>query len=287
MRNRLIRLLVFFCLQTFLSAAPPPGNGALTQETSGTAAASEIPPYVERDQRKFSFYPGGKLQITTGIAGNIKIIGWEKSSVVIDVERIIYYVPADQAKLVAAKYPLHLTWTQTNAVVRTSGPPESAARMETNLTLYVPKSKTDVEVKIIQGDFAIEAVNGWIEATLAEGNIEATSVGGYFSASTQRGDLNVEMTGNRWVGHDFSAITQNGSVRLQLPADYSASLSLETRAGEITFDYPDQVVEGQSVPLQVVSNRKSAKSLTAPLGRGGAPLKMLTHLGNIELVSKK
>lgn len=287
MRNWIIRLLMFFCLQTYLNAAALPGNSDSAQVNPGTVAGSAIAPYVEKDQRQFDFYPGGKLQITTNIPGNVKIIGWEKSSVVIEVEKIIYYASEDQAKLMAASYPLHVTWTQTNAVVRTSGPVEAAAKMETNLVLHVPQAKTDVDAKILQGDFAIEKVNGWIEATLAEGNIEAIAVAGYFSGTTRHGDLSVEMAGTRWVGHDFSAVTQNGSIRLELPVDYSASLSLETRAGEIAVDYPDSVVEGQSVPLQVVSKKKTAKSLTAPIGGGGAPLKLLTHLGNIELAAKK
>jgi DUF4097 and DUF4098 domain-containing protein YvlB len=287
MRNLLVRLLIFFCLQTYLSAASTPGSGPLTQESLGIAALSEFPPYVEKQQRQFSFYPGGKLQISTGIAGNVKIIGWEKSSVQLEVERIIYYVPEDQAKLIASQYPLYLTWTQTNAVVRTSGPLGSAAKMEMNLALYVPQSKTDVDAKILQGDFAIEKVNGWVEATLTEGNIEAVSMGGYFSATTRRGDLSAEMAGSRWVGHDFSAVTQNGSIHLELPVGYSTSLSLETRAGEITFDFPDQVVDGQTIPLQVVSKKKTGKTLAAPIGGGGAPLKMLTHQGNIELVARR
>jgi len=265
---------MFFCLQTYLNAAALPGNSDSAQVNPGTEAGSAIAPYVEKDQRQFDFYPGGKLQITTNIPGNVKIIGWEKSSVVIEVEKIIYYASEDQAKLMAASYPLHVTWTQTNAVVRTSGPVEAAAKMETNLVLHVPQAKTDVDAKILQGDFAIEKVNGWVEATLAEG-------------TTRHGDLSVEMAGTRWVGHDFSAVTQNGSIRLELPVDYSASLSLETRAGEIAVDYPDSVVEGQSVPLQVVSKKKTTKSLTAPIGDGGAPLKLLTHLGNIELAAKK
>jgi hypothetical protein len=286
MQTRLIRLLLFFCLQANLHAAPSYGSTAYNQDTQEKADASGIRPYVEKDQRQFSFYPGGKLQIATSIPGNVKIIGWERSSVLLDVEKIIYYVPEEQAKLISSQYPLHLTWTQTTAVVRTSGPPESAAKMEVNLTIYVPKAKTDVDLKILQGDFAIGGINGWIEATLKEGSVEAVSMSGYFSAVTQLGDLSVEMTGNRWLGHDFSAITQNGSVRLQLPLNYSSSLSLETRAGEITVDYPNTVVEGQSIPLQVVS-KKSAKSLTAPIGQGGAPLKLLTLSGNIELSSKK
>ena len=96
----------------------------------------------------------------------------------------------------------------------------------------------------------------------------------------------VEMSGDHWIGSDFSAATQDGSVRLVLPKDYSASLSLETRDGEIAFDYPDPVVENEPVPLKVVT-KKNARLLAAPIGKGGAPVKLVTFLGNIEFSSKK
>jgi hypothetical protein len=287
MQTQLTCLLVFFFLHANLLAAPTSNNDARNQDTQGKIEPPEILPFVERDQRQFSFYPGGKLQIVTGIPGNIKIIGWQKASVLLEVEKIIYHIPADQAKLISSQYPLQLRWTQTNAVIRTTGPPESAAKMEMNLTLYVPKEKTDIDAKILQGDFAIGGINGWVEATLTEGSVEATSMSGYFSAFTQLGDLSIVMSGNHWIGHTFTAVTQKGSVQLQLPPDYSTALTLETRAGEITIDYPDQQVEGQTIPFKVVAKKKKGKSLVTPIGRSGAPIKLLTLMGNIEFSSKK
>ena len=56
---------------------------------------------------------------------------------------------------------------------------------------------------------------------------------GYFSGSTLRGDIHVAMSGNRWRGSEFAALTQMGSADLQLPAEYSAALQLETRNGKV------------------------------------------------------
>jgi hypothetical protein len=95
----------------------------------------------------------------------------------------------------------------------------------------------------------------------------------------------VEMAGKRWSGHEFSAVTQKGSVDLLLPPDYSAALFLETRDGSLQIQYPQKEVAGESVPLAVVA-KKNARSLTAAVGEGGAPVKLMTMSGDVKLVAK-
>jgi DUF4097 and DUF4098 domain-containing protein YvlB len=257
------------------------------QEQQAPQKPPEAPsaPYVERDQRQFNFYPGGKLQIVTGVPGNVKIIGWGRAAVMLQLERIVYHLTQEQAQRLASQYPVQLRWSQTSATIRTNGPPQSAATMEMNLTIYVPKEKTDINAQLLQGDLAVGAVNGWVEGNLNEGNIEAKSLSGYFSAVTKRGDINVEMDGKRWRGHEFSAVTQKGSVSLVLPVDYSTALLLETKDGSIQIQYPAQTVDGESIPLLAVAKNK-ASSLAATLGQGGAPVKLHTTSGDVKLAAK-
>ena len=88
------------------------------------------------------------------------------------------------------------------------------------------------------------------------------------------------MSGPRWKGYGFTAATRQGSINLNLPIDYSAALQLETRDGKISVDYPDQIVQGESVPLQVMAKKK-ARSVSAPIGSGGASIKFLILSGDI------
>ncbi|HYK90091.1 MAG TPA: hypothetical protein VE398_15055 [Acidobacteriota bacterium] len=249
------------------------------------APESSSSPYIERDQRQFTFYPGGKLDIVAGIPGSVRIIGWGRSAVMLQIERIIYYTAPDQARLLASQYPLQLRWTQTTGTIRTVGPPNSTVIMETNLTIYVPREKTDIKAQLVKGDLAVGSLNGWIEANLKEGNIEASALSGYFSALTKLGNLHVEMAGKGWLGHEFSAVTQKGTADVVLPVDYSAALFLETRNGTMQIQYPAQTVEGESVPLYATT-KKNAHSLTAKVGGGGAPVKVLTMFGNVTLAAK-
>ena len=264
-----------------------------SQEVSQNASSSPQVPAVEREAKQFNFYPGGKIEIVTAATGSVKIIGWKKGSVLVESERITYYpsqepppqAPTEQQGTTKPQMPTRVRYTQTSAVIRTSVPPGS--NMEINLTIYVPGEKTDITAKISHGDFSIDGVNGWIEATIAtEGSIEAKSLAGYFSGITPRGDINVDMNEVRWRGLEFGAATQKGSVSLLLPIKYSAALQLETKDGKIVVDYPPQVVEGEETPPDIVI-RKNAQYLKASVGDGGAPIKLATSSGDVKLLKKE
>jgi hypothetical protein len=242
-------------------------------------------PYVERNQRQFNFYPGGKLQIDAGVPGNVKVIGWQRATVLIEYETVVYSMEQQQARALVSQYPVQVRYNRISGTIRTSGPPQAASSMEINLTLHVPMEKTDVYVRVSKGDLAVDALTGWIEATLLDGSIETRSLNGYFSGTTQQGNIDVQMAGKHWSGLGFTGVTRRGSVTLAMPADFSAALQLETRDGNFSIDYPEQLVEGESVPLKAVT-RKNARTLTATVGDGGSPVKLMTFAGNIQVTTK-
>jgi len=251
-------------------------------------AKTQVPeaPYIEREEKQFNFFPGGKLEITAGVPGNITIVGWHKGSIRMEAEKIVYYHSAEQAMLLLKAHPIRVRWTQTSSTLRIAEPTQSDATMEYNLTLYVPKEKTDIRSRMKRGDFSIESVNGWVEVSTSEGSLEAKSMEGYFSGETLKGDISVEMSGKNWKGLEFAGVTRLGSVDVKLPIDYSAALQLETRDGTITIDYPPQIVEGEPEPPQIVV-RKNSQSLKGAVGDGGSPLKLVTYAGDIRLSRKE
>jgi DUF4097 and DUF4098 domain-containing protein YvlB len=255
------------------------------QETTPATSATPQKPYVEREEKQFNFYPGGRVEIMAGAPGSLTIIGWKKASVRMEAEKIVYYSSPEEGKALLQKSPIHVRYNQTTSSIRTAAAPD--AKVEFNLTLYVPGDKTDIKANLNRGDFSVDGVNGWVEATVAtEGSIETKSMSGYFSGSTPRGEIAVEMTGNRWKGLEFAAMTQNGSVTLEIPVAYSAALQLETRNGKIVVDYPPQVVDGETVPPDIVI-RKTSQSLKASVGDGGAPIKLVTYSGDVRLAKKE
>jgi hypothetical protein len=256
------------------------------EELAQTAASPPEAPYVEREDRQIKFYPGGKIDIATVVPGSISIIGWKKASIQLEAEKIIYYLNRERAKSLLEEYPIRFRYTQTSVTIGILGSSPPDATVEINLTLHVPSDRTDISVKAIQSDFTIGSVNGWIEATVGEGSLDAASMSGYFAATTKRGDIRVEMSGKRWRGLEFAAVTQLGSVDLLLPADFDARIQLETRNGKMDVDYPPRMVDGELVPLEVVVGEKG-QSLDSEVGDGGAPIKLITHFGDVKFAQKE
>ncbi len=261
-------------------------SNLLLQDLPTTPSNSPEIPYVERDEREFNFFPGGKIEILTGVPGSIKVVGWQKGSVRVEAEKIVYYETQEKAKAFLKQSPIRIRHNQTSVTIRAMAAPDPPALLEVNYTVYVPGQRTDINAKVEKGDFSIEGVSGWIEATIKEGSIEAKSTSGYFSGSTLRGDILVEMSGDRYTGQDFAALTRQGSANLRLPAEYSAAVQLETRNGKVTVDYPPQEVEGEEIPPQIVISTNS-QSMKASVGEGGAPIRIITYSGDVTLSRKE
>ena len=75
-------LLFLYCL--IASSIP-------SQETVKTAdLPTQEVSYVEREEKQFQFYPGGKMQIESEVPGDIRIVGWKQSSVRVEAEKTAY-----------------------------------------------------------------------------------------------------------------------------------------------------------------------------------------------------
>jgi DUF4097 and DUF4098 domain-containing protein YvlB len=256
------------------------------QEAAITAMRDPEAPYVEREEKQFQFYPGGKIQILCEVPGNVRIIGWKKGIVRVEAEKLAFSLSPEKAEAAMTQLPIHVRYNQTSAKIQVEGTPADGAVIEYNLTVFVPGDKTDINTTISQGDVFVGSVNGWIEVTTGQGNLEISALSGYFSGSTDKGDIRVEMSGRRWRGLECGAMTRMGSIDLQLPGDYSAGLKLETLNGNVTVDYPPRIVDGEPVPLSV-GIRKKAQALDASVGDGGSPVKLISRLGDIRLSLKE
>ena len=255
------------------------------QEVSEISSKVQEDAYKKLEVKEFRFYPGGKIAILSKVPGNIRIIGWEKSEVRVELEKIARGISVDRAKSLFEKYPLYVRYNQTSAKIGIEGSPSQLDDLEFNFEIYVPGYKTDLKATLDSGGISVGEVNGWVEVSTGQGRLEAMALSGYYSGSTQDGDILVEMSGRRWRGLELGAITQTGSIDLLLPDDYSASLQLETLDGNLTVDYPPQIVDGEPVPLNI-GIKKKAQSLDASIGSGGAPVRLVSQTGDIHLSVK-
>jgi len=255
-------------------------SGWPQEKPAGQKSTPVMTPYIEKSEQQFAFYPGGKLEIGAAAPGSFTIIGWSKAEMRVEMEKVFYYLAPGQAQELAQRYPVHITRTQTSAKITTTGSRKPEATMEVNFRVYVPMEKTDLNVKMIKGDLSLATMNGAVEVTLEEGNVEILGMAGYISILTKQGDLKVELSGKRWIGYGVTAATRKGSVDLSIPLGYAAALQLQAKDGKISLDYPPQIIEGESIPLQVLAKNRS-QTLSAPIGGGGTRIMIVTVVGNM------
>jgi hypothetical protein len=81
--------------------------------------------------------------------------------------------------------------------------------------------------------------------------------------------LNVILGGTTWEGAGLEAITSNGSVRAEIPANYNARLVAGTSNGSLSIDMP-VTVQGRISPR-----------LETTLGKGGATIRLQSSNGSV------
>ena len=104
-------------------------------------------------------------------------------------------------------------------------------------TVFVPR-RFDLDLEAHNGGLAVSGVTGKLELGTTNGSVMLEEVGGDVRAHTQNGSLQVRLAGNRWDGSGLDAETQNGSVRLAIPENYSAQLETGTVNGRVSTDFP-------------------------------------------------
>jgi DUF4097 and DUF4098 domain-containing protein YvlB len=117
-------------------------------------------------------------------------------------------------------------------------------------------------VRDLRGTVNFDAVNG---------GVRLDNVGGEIRGETNNGGLTIDLTGDRWEGTGLDVETQNGGVRLNLPANYSAELETGTTNGRLNVDFP------------ITVQGSIGKRLHTTLGAGGPKIRAMTYNGGVSI----
>ena len=128
-----------------------------------------------------------------------------------------------------------------------------------------------VDVATVNGGLEVSGVTTDVRATTVNGSIDAKSAGGPVRASTVNGSIRVSM-GNLGNADNLEYETVNGSVTIELPANFGAQLELSTVNGRVTTDFPI-----------LVSGTMSPRRLRGTVGNGNTRLRASTVNGSITL----
>jgi len=87
------------------------------------------------------------------------------------------------------------------------------------------------------GSVSLSGTNGRASLESGGGDITVNGLSGTASANTASGNVDVTFAGASWTGEGLTAATQNGSVTLNAPQNYSAQFELETTNGTIRSEF--------------------------------------------------
>ena len=132
--------------------------------------------------------------------------------------------------------------------------------------------KGEMELQTGDGHQEIDAVDGKLRARAGDGHITATGRFDVLELGTGDGHIEARALNGSMMTSSWSVHTGDGSVTLDLPANFAADLDLHTSDGHITADIP-VAVEG----------RLGERNIHGKINGGGNLLTVHTGDGSIRL----
>ncbi len=208
---------------------------------------------------------GGRLDVDPGMNGGVSVRGWDSSDV------LVRYKVQTQADTDAEARSLagQVTIETAGGRIRTAGPTRNESWSVT-FQISVPR-RSDVTVQTYNGGIALSGLTGSIKFEALNGGVALDDLAGDVKGNTTNGGLAVNLTGNRWDGEGMDVFTINGGVSVAIPSEYSAQFETGTVHGGLALDFP------------ITVKGKVGRSIETTLGSGGAPVRIKTTNGGVNV----
>ena len=140
--------------------------------------------------------------------------------------------------------------------------------------IEVTDVRGDVNVSTASGDVSLKGVNGRINASTASGEMRVVDVVGEVNAQTASGDVEVEIAQLQGT-EDMKFSSASGDVRVKLPSNVDADVSMSSATGSIKTDFPIEVKERRYGP---------GSEARGQLGNGSRSVRLSTASGDVSLM---
>ena len=138
----------------------------------------------------------------------------------------------------------------------------------------------DVQIKSVSGDIRLTDLKGDFEGETVSGSIDLkNAVGRLVRSHTTSGDLSYEGSIDPSGRYELSA--HSGDIRLAIPSNANAQLSVSTWSGTLDSDFPITLRPGEH---GIGSGQ--AKRFTFDIGNGAARIEAETFSGDITISSR-
>jgi hypothetical protein len=146
----------------------------------------------------------------------------------------------------------------------------------------------DIVGRAIAGDVAISAISGEVRLSDVRGNVDAGTVSGDIELRGVAAKIVRAKTTSGGILYDgtidasgrYELTSHSGDVKLRVPRDASAQLTVSTWSGTIDSDFPITLKPGE----QRISSARS-KRYVFEIGGGGARISAETFSGDITIAS--
>jgi DUF4097 and DUF4098 domain-containing protein YvlB len=226
---------------------------------SGTARA-----YDQVYERVVPFSPGGTLHLEN-VNGSVDVRAWDRNEVEIHAVKSARRSAAD-LDLVS----IETKSTPGRVDVSTKYPPDQGVDVTVEYQIHVPRRALLETIATVNGNVRVTDVDGSGQLRTVNGDVEVYDCAGGFSARSTNGSVHEEL--QRLGANALSLETMNGSVLLAIPASAGAQLDAQSLNGEIRTEKP-----------VMMNGSFGHGSFRGKLGAGGAPLKIRTVNGAIQI----
>jgi len=290
------------------------GTLAVAAAAALLASACEITvdsgPYSIQEEKRFTVTGTPELSLTT-FDGSVEIRSWDKSEVLIEIEKRA----GDKTMAEAIKVTSEQSANTISLQVKKPDGLQPAFGFRVSPTARIVASvprRCNIVARSGDGSIGIERVEGTIELHTGDGSVKGRDVVGTLRVTTGDGSLRFEgvsgtldlesgdggarvsgrlqaltlKTGDGSVevsaedgssmATDWEIRTGDGGLRLELPANFSANLDASTGDGGVR-------VHGFGEPAGASGDGDNPSELKRPLGAGGKRLRLRSNSGTITI----
>ncbi len=287
-------------------------SGLLLCATSVTACSINVDNqgFIEREEKRFTVEGVANLTLHT-FDGAVEIRGWDRSDVVVEIEKraedkeavdriTVLAEQAGQNIEVDVRHSGRSTFIgigrftspsarlivnvprQINLDVRTGDGSIVTERVEGRVELRtadgrvrVTETMGDLLVESGDGALALEDVEGRVEARTDDGTIRISGVPAVVRARSGDGSIVLRIRRGAVMADDWMVATSDGSISAELPDDFNAMIEAEPGS--------DSRARSDLQLADAVGGTREQRSLRGRLGAGGKTFVLRTGDGSIRL----
>lgn len=225
-----------------------------------------------RDLREMPQAATGDLAVDAGRNGGVKVIGSDRSDVLVRACVQTWGNTEAEAKALASSIKI-----SSGSVVKAEGPNEE--KWSVSYEVLVPRN-TNLKLNAHNGGISIADVDGRLDFETQNGGVNLRDVAGDVRGRTTNGGVNISLSGSSWKGSGLEVTTTNGGVKISMPENYAANIETGTVNGGFNSNIPALNVTTENIQGDEYS-RPRAKKISTAFNGGGAPLRISTTNGGV------